>query len=318
MPLHPPERGSRMEKAAHTAEQPLLTLFTAPKPFDREHIALIQRNALRSWLALGPAVEVLLIGDEPGVSEVAQEMGIRHLPEVGRNAHGTPRIDAMFALARRYARAPFLGYVNADILLTSDLLAALRTVAAQVSPFLLVGRRWDLDVKEALTFDPGWEERLRRWVRRAGRLHSRAGIDFFVFPREAFQDVPPLVVGRAGWDNWMIYHAREQGWPVVDATPTVLVVHQNHDYAHLPSGQAPYKVAEALENIRLAGGKARMYTLWEATHTLREGRLRPLRYGFPGWLRRLELALVRRYGEPPRGWPRRALRFIRRTLRRWD
>ena len=31
-----------------------LTIFTAPKPFTDPHINLIQRNALRSWLALGP------------------------------------------------------------------------------------------------------------------------------------------------------------------------------------------------------------------------------------------------------------------------
>ncbi len=32
---------------------PALTLFTAPKPFTNPHIALIQRNAFRSWQALG-------------------------------------------------------------------------------------------------------------------------------------------------------------------------------------------------------------------------------------------------------------------------
>ena len=45
---------------------PLITLFTAPKPFTNPHIALIQRNALRSWQALGTEVEVLLIGQEEG------------------------------------------------------------------------------------------------------------------------------------------------------------------------------------------------------------------------------------------------------------
>lgn len=297
---------------------PMLTLFTAPKPFDREHIALIQRNAIRSWLALGAAVEVLLLGDEPGVAEVAAELGVRHIPEVARNDRGTPRVDALFALARQHGRAPFLGYVNADILLTPDLLTALRLVAAHYDRFLLVGRRWDLDVTEPLSFEGDWVAALRDRVRREGRLHSRAGIDFFIFPRDLFTAMPPLVVGRAGWDNWMIYHARTQGWPVVDVTPSVLVVHQNHDYAHLAQSQAPYKVEEAFENIRLAGGKANMYTLWEATHTLRAGRLTRLRQGFPGWLRRFELALVRRYGEPQRGWPRRLLRWTRRTLRRWD
>ena len=40
---------------------PLITLFSAPKPFADPHIAIIQRNALRSWTLL-PDVEVILLG----------------------------------------------------------------------------------------------------------------------------------------------------------------------------------------------------------------------------------------------------------------
>ena len=32
--------------------------------------------------------------------------------------------------------------------------------------------------------------------------------------------MPDFAIGRAGWDNWMIYHARQQGWPVIDGTPS--------------------------------------------------------------------------------------------------
>jgi len=42
---------------------PLITLFSAPKPFTNPHIALIQRNALASWRALGPEVSAALVGD---------------------------------------------------------------------------------------------------------------------------------------------------------------------------------------------------------------------------------------------------------------
>ena len=41
---------------------PLLTLFTAPKPFTNPHIALIQRNAIRSWMALGAGCRNPAIG----------------------------------------------------------------------------------------------------------------------------------------------------------------------------------------------------------------------------------------------------------------
>ncbi|RMD63401.1 hypothetical protein D6833_05700 [Candidatus Parcubacteria bacterium] len=303
-------------------EQPLLTLFTTPKPFDREHIALIQRNAIRSWLALGPEVEVLLIGDEKGVAEVAREFNIQHVPEVTRGVHGTPLIPSLFEQARRHGRAPFFAYVNADIVLTSSLLTALRVVASQMPFFLLVGQRWDLDVREPLAFEQGWEARLRAWVSREGVLHSRAGLDFFVFPRDLFVEIPPLVVGRAGWDNWMIYHAREQGWPVVDVSSEVLVVHQNHDYAHLQiaAGERPYWHEGAQYNITIAGGLHRMYTLWEASHELCEERVRRRRASLGALIHRVELALQGR-GFPHRGWRRIALRRLRRlrfALERWE
>ena len=48
---------------------PTLTLFTSPKPFTNPHIAVIQRNAIRSWLNLGAEVEVLLLGEEEGLAE---------------------------------------------------------------------------------------------------------------------------------------------------------------------------------------------------------------------------------------------------------
>ncbi len=296
-------------------QQPLLTIFSAPKPFTRPHIALIQRNAIRSWLALGPAVEVLLIGDEPGLAEVAAEMGVRHLPKVARNAQGTPLVSDIFAQARAAASAPYLCYVNGDIIFLPDFLQAVEAVVAQTPrEFLLVGRRWDLDITEPLDFSPGWEARLRTRARAQGQLHSPFGIDYFVFPRGAFAAMPTFAVGRSGWDNWMIYHARQQGWKVIDATEATTVIHQNHDYAHLPGGQPHYKLEESQENIRLAGGPTRMFSIWEANYALKNGRLQRTWRPLATTLRSLERAILST--DPnPNGWRRLLLRRIRRALR---
>lgn len=251
---------------------PLLTIFTAPKPFTNPHIAMIQRNALRSWLALGKEVEVLVIGEEEGLAETAAELGIRHLPQVERSAYGTPLVSSMFALAR-HSNARLLCCVNADIILTADILDAGRNLLEKQQRFLAVGQRWDLDVNEPLDFSAGWQERLRELVRREGKLHKATGSDYFLFPRECFNDIPPFAIGRAGWDNWMIYAARSQGFPVVDASKDVFIVHQNHDYSHLPGGQPHYKHPETLENVRLAGGRRTIFELSDVSHHLVNGKL---------------------------------------------
>ncbi len=236
----------------------LLTIFTAPKPFSHPHIGLIQRNALANWQALSPDAAVIVIGDEEGAAEAAAQFGALHLPEVARNREGTPLISALFALARAHSDSPLLAYVNADILLLPDFVATARKVMEAARNFLLVGQRWDLDVTDPLVFEPGWEAVLRDRARQQGRLHPPAGSDYFIFPREAFSKMPDFAIGRAGWDNWMVYWARRQGWATIDATRDIFIIHQNHDYSHLPGGQAHYRLPESDENVRLAGG--RMYT----------------------------------------------------------
>ncbi|MEJ5240890.1 MAG: hypothetical protein WHS87_06810 [Anaerolineales bacterium] len=270
---------------------PFLTLFTAPKPFTDPHIATIQRNALRSWTLL-PDVEVIVLGEEEGLEEVARELGILHLKEVERSPSGAPRLSSMFAQARAHSQSPFLCVINADILLMSDFLQAVREVAKLRERFVLVSQRWDVDITTSLDFAPGWEERLREHVRQHGKLHRPAGSDFFVFPRECYQDIPAFTIGRAGWDNWMIYKARRERWAVIDLTPSVMIVHQNHDYRHLPGGQAHYTHPETEENTRLAGGHANVrYTILDATHQLHAGRLRSPKLTKRHFIRYIELLL---------------------------
>ena len=86
----------------------MFTIFSAPKPFLDPHIARIQRNAIASWLRLGEDVEILLVGDEPGLAEAGAEFGVRVLRDVERNEEGTPLISSMFRLTREDARYPLL------------------------------------------------------------------------------------------------------------------------------------------------------------------------------------------------------------------
>ena len=103
-----------------------LTIFTAPKPFTDPLIATLQYNAIESWTHLGPEVEVIVIGDEPGIAEATQKLGVRHLPNVACNEMGTPLVSSIFQLARENSDSPVLVYVNADILFMPDMIEAAR------------------------------------------------------------------------------------------------------------------------------------------------------------------------------------------------
>jgi hypothetical protein len=246
----------------------MLTIFSVAKPF-RGEFATIQRNAITSWANLRPACQVILFGNEEGLAEVAAETGATHIPELERNEFGTPLVSSIFSQAKKHARFARLCYVNADILLLNDFLPAVREIHAWNSRSLIVGRRWDLDISETLRWETGWEDLLRARLRTAGKLHPHSGIDYFVFQRELWGDIPPLAIGRGFWDNWLLFRARMLKVPVVDATKCLTAVHQNHDYSHHPDGVAGVCAgAETQRNYALGGGLRHACTLRDATHRL--------------------------------------------------
>lgn len=247
----------------------MITLFTIPKPF-AGHIGIIQDNAIRSWTRL-PGSEVILFGDEDGLAAAATRLGVRHVPGIGRNEQGTPLVSDAFDQVRRLATTPLLAYANTDIIFEALLLGAAAAVRdAGLDQWLLVGQRHDLDVTERLDFADGWEAALHADVAERGRLHGKAGMDFFLFPRDMPVRLPYFAVGRPGWDSWLIYQTRAAGIPVVDATAVVMAVHQNHPPAYRAHD------AEARQNTRAAGGHYHMGTLRDADWRLVRGRAQQL------------------------------------------
>jgi hypothetical protein len=281
---------------------PLLTLFTAPKPFTDPHIRVVQRNTLLNWQALGDDVAVVVVGDEPGITEQCQELGIRHLPNVRCNDRGTPLISSIFELARGVNNSQFLAYANADILFLPDLLNAVRVLADKKALFVAVGQRWDLDINIPFDFTEGWDGKLKDLVQREGALHGQTGSDYFIYPRACFRDIPDFAVGRAGWDNWMIYKARWEHWPVIELSEAVTVVHQNHDYSHLPGGLKHFFQPEKDINVQIGGGRRTIFTLNDATHYLEADKLKRKPLDWATFWREVEIFPLIRLHSRLLGW----------------
>ncbi len=274
-----------------------LTIFTAPKPFTNPHINIIQRNAVQSWKHLED-VDVILIGDEPGIPETAQEFGVKNIPQVKRDDQGVPLVSALMEIGHANSTSPMLCYANADMMLMSDLVGAARTAADLEKDFLMIGQRWNLDLKEPFDFSGDWERRLRGEVARNGVLFSPWGIDYFVFPRRLYTEVPDFTIGRVAWDNWMVYQARTVYGLAIDATRDVLAVHQNHDYSHLP-GKQLYGTDIAKANLTKAGGRKCIYNTLDTNRELVMGRVRRPQLRLVRILRQLERLFINDDGK---GW----------------
>ena len=269
-----------------------LTIFTSPKPFTNPHIDIIQRNAIQNWKALSLDVEVVMVGDEDGMSEVAHEYGVHHIKTVEANEFGTPYIKSIFQAVRDASDSEFLCFANADMLFFPKLVHDIQAVAQQHRKFLIVGQRWDMDITLPIDFSAGWDKRLNNLLKQEGRLHAPAGSDYFVFHRSQYTGIPDFVIGRPSWDNWMIYNGVKHGWPVIDGTPDIDIIHQNHDYSHLPGGKPPYGGVEGNQNI--SHGKAStkeyyFYLLLDANFQLKDGIVRPNPLTWPRFLRKLEV-----------------------------
>lgn len=261
----------------------MLTLFTIPKAFEG-HIGVIQRNAIKSWTLLHPACEVMLLGDDPGVAQAAEELGVRNIPNVERNEFGTPLLDSAYQLADEAATYPHLCYLNADIILTSSFMRASDAVIKQSDWFLMTAQRWNLDVGAPIDFGPGWEEELLLDVSKNGSLSHSTGIDFWVYSKGLLDGIPPLAVGRIAFESWCLYKARMAKADLIDSTKVVVSVHQNHDFSHYPGGEvAVGRGIEAQRNRELVGGKLYFFTIKDRTHILTKKGLRRARDGWRLW-----------------------------------
>ncbi len=252
----------------------MVTIFAIPKPFVG-HIGIIQRNALNSWVRLLPACEVIIFGDEPGSAEVARDLGIRHEPELRRNEFGTPLLNSVFARAQQIAKHDLLCYVNSDILLLPCFSEAVTRVLAWSPQFLMVGQRRDVPVTLSIDFQQhDWVKKLREFAMSTGKQQLPRAVDYFVFPRNLYRDVPPLAIGRGYWDHWLVWKARSLRVPVVDAGTDVLAIHQNHDHSHNPKGFIGLTTGiEGKRNRALAGGQWHLHTIEHATHRLVHGEI---------------------------------------------
>lgn len=294
----------------------LLTIFSAPKPFTDPHIDRIQRNAIHSWLQMGDAVEIFLLGDEPGIAELSSEFRVTHIGDVKQNEQGTPLVSSIFRKAADASSADLLLFTNTDMILFPGTLQVALDVQKQSANFIVLGQRYDLDVDSPIDFSDGWPERLRKKVKAKGRLHPLGGSDYFIFPNGMLKDIPDFAIGRAGWDNWMIYHAISRGWLVLDATPTLMVVHQNHSYAHLPGDRGHQRNPETMKNLVLAGGMRKMYSLLDVKLQLVHGQILSAPWSLPRALHRLEQKLQPNelVGRGLRWWLLRGIRKLRRAL----
>lgn len=270
-----------VERPDPSLRSPLVTIFSAPKP-SQGHVGITQENAIRSWSLLRPRPKIILFSNDSDTLELGRRLEVDMVRNVETNPQGTPLVSNMFAQASALAADTVLAFVNSDIILTQNTIEAAGIAVQWSKRFLMVAQRHDVDVRSRLAFDPGWDP---RWVDESvarGKLHPPGAIDWFVFPRGQYEDMPPFAIGRTAYDNWLLWKTVAMGVPLVDATAFVKLIHQNHDYQH--SKLDTWLGPEAQQNRKWIEHWTHYYTIAHANWMLTaDGRVEPAR----GWKYRL-------------------------------
>ncbi|KAL3860536.1 hypothetical protein ACJMK2_010652 [Sinanodonta woodiana] len=90
---------------------------------------------------------------------------------------------------------------------------------------LIVGRRTNVF---NITMEEGssWSG-ITNVATKRGELFLIEAEDYFITsPSYPWSDIPEVVIGRTAYDNWLVLNARKQKHQVIDATSTILAVHQ--------------------------------------------------------------------------------------------
>lgn len=194
------------------------------------------------------------------LEQYARELGWKVLPCKGTSEKNVPVLKWMFQHAISEFQSSYYGYANGDILFNAGLtktLSDLSEVLRSLPSLLIIGARTDCRVDkclvqitshqrqqqlELLTQSPKLRQRLemlkqtpevlnqrRPEVRnRRAEVVLKSAQDYFLTTRNGFdwRTIPEFVIGRAGYDNWIVVSALVRGVAVIDASGTIKAWHQ--------------------------------------------------------------------------------------------
>ncbi|KAK2148242.1 hypothetical protein LSH36_507g00019 [Paralvinella palmiformis] len=207
-------------------------MFTSIR--DRSSRREIHGRLIKNWAALSSGLDPVLFVSptEQNTSwidiAISPNWTVRILHAL---RHNLPIIRVIVKDVLSVSSTPFVGYANADVLFDRSLLATLRYLSESLDVskqmVLIVGRRRNIDIK---TIDLGSGDNLTKIISQMDNIRPFVDVaeDYFIISRRGlpWDEIPDFVVGRVGYDNWLVAKARDWNITLIDASRTVLALHQ--------------------------------------------------------------------------------------------
>ena len=238
-------------------QQPILTMFTTFKNSSNKMI--IYENTIRLWHRLWPEVVPILFTaldplDPESLAHYAVEQGWYVLPVPKTSPTGVPVLRHMFLEAQNQFNTTFYCYANGDILFDRNLTDTIRFLefslrGKRLIKLLVVGRRMNWSMKNTSLTEL---DEVGHYANSSTLFNTNAQ-DYFLTTRDGYpwRSIPDFVVGRVGYDNWLVVTALVKHILVLDATATVTALHQTGEDGNLAGHGAQ---SERYYNYGLAKG----------------------------------------------------------------
>lgn len=206
---------------------PLLTMFTSWPSNDKNYE--MRNITLKNWANLRPHIRPVFFSTNENDTKDIIRHGWEVLPVTKIAASGVPVLKYMYLDVIRKFKSKLYGYSNGDILFEDGLIRTLRTVVSSYFPpsipILIIGQRTNV---LNVTADEGTNmDSLSTIARQRGKLFLTVAEDYFItdstFP---WSHIPGIVIGRPAYDNWLVLNSCQHGRTVIDATASILAVHQ--------------------------------------------------------------------------------------------
>ncbi|GAB1597535.1 uncharacterized protein LOC115214179, partial [Argonauta hians] len=151
---------------------------------------------------------------------------INKIPKVACNQ--VPVLKSMMLdILASFPNSDYYGYANSDILFDDSLIKTLKAIKESIptnTPILIIGQRTNVNVTSLGHIE---YPNLISKIAKTGELMKGIAIDYFITNRHfPWNLVLDLVIGRIYYDNWLVHFSIEQNVTVIDATNTLLAVHQ--------------------------------------------------------------------------------------------
>ena len=183
---------------------------------------LIENNTQYTWSSMAD-VTFLNMNDES-------------LFHIKTNKYGVPLFRDMYENVYKHCpKSRTYTYINGDLFSTYDgFIGTIKAVYpdsySKLGEFVLVGQRtnvpWDVSLDAQTLTNETFHQLFQ-----TGELMVPNAVDYFISTRHAFNwdDIPPFVIGRAVYDNWLIEDLLFQtpNTQLVDVTQTLPMIHQN-------------------------------------------------------------------------------------------